>query len=169
MLYKHCDMYTMKFSIQNINNSALSGVSAMPQKDSTSDNQNSFNMARHTFIETVTDEVVPPCTQFKKKWLGNSNRDASQIAKNRRNVAVGNGLNADGNLYSFTSYNDIQTPNSALRRVRSGGAVAPPKKNARKTNAPTPSFSPIKFSSENGIENQQIKDFYGNNAPNMYH
>ena len=169
MLYKHCDMYTMKFSIQNINNSALSGVSAMPQKDSTSDNQNSFNMARHTFIETVPSSVVPVDVQLKKRWTGNSNRDASQIAKNRRIVAVGNGLNADGKLYSFTTYNDIQTPNSALRRVRAGGAVAPPKKNARRTNAPTPSFSPIQFSNKNGIENQYIKDFYGNNAPNMYH
>jgi hypothetical protein len=156
-------MYRNKYSIQNINNGALIGVSAMPLKDSTSDSQNTFNMARHTFIETVPSSAVPVETQLKKKWSGNSsNRDASQVARNRRNVAVGQGLNADEGLYAFTSYSDINASTHALRRVRAGGYVAPAKKNARKTNAPTPSFSPA-------ATNGSLKNFYGNNAPYLYH
>jgi hypothetical protein len=162
-------MFKMMYSKQNINNGALSGKKPMPLKDSTSDNTSSFNMARHTFLETIP--AVPNTNNEKlaKKWLGN--RDASQIVANRRNVAVGKGsLNANEGLYSFTAYNEINVTNTALRRVRAGGSVAPPKKNARTTNAPTPTFSPVQYSNVDGVvTNQSIKDFYGNNAPHMYH
>jgi len=162
-------MVKMMYSKQNINNGALSGAKPMPLKDSTSNNNSSFNMARHTFLETIP--VVPNTNNEKlaKKWLGN--RDASQIVANRRNVAVGKGsLNANEGLYSFTAYNEINVTNTALRRVRAGGSVAPPKKNARTTNALTPSFSPVQYSNVDGVvTNQSIKDFYGNNASHMYH
>ena len=162
-------MYKMMYSLQNINNGALSGAKPMPQKDSTSDNVNSFNMARHTYLETIPAVPNTVNQNIQKKWFGN--RDASNVIANRRNTAVGIGsLNADGNLYSFTTYKDINTTNTALRRARAGGSVAPPKKNARTTNAPTPSFSPVQYRNENGVvENQYVKNFYGNNAPYLYH
>jgi hypothetical protein len=162
-------MYKMMYSKQNINNGAMSGAKPMPLKDSTSDSQSSFNMARHTYVETIP--VIPNTVeqQIQKKWFGN--RDASNVVANRRNVAVGKGsLNAGNGLYAFTAYNEINVTDSARRRARAGGSVAPPKKNARTTNAPTPSFSPIQYKSVNGMtQNQYIKDFYGNNAPHLHH
>ncbi len=120
-------MYKMKYSIQNINNGALSGAKPMPLKDSTSDNQASFNMARHTYLETVPASSEHPGVQLYKKSF--VSRDASSVVENRRNTAVGKGsLNASGELYSFTSYNDINASATALRRARAGGSVAPPKK-----------------------------------------
>ena len=162
-------MYKMKYSIQNINNGALSGAKPMPQKDSTSDNQASFNMARHTYLETVPATPETVGVKLEKKWFGS--RDASSVIANRRNSAVGKGsLNASGGLFSFTTYNDINTTDAARRRARAGGSVAPPKKNARTTNAPTPTFSPIQYSKVGGVvQNQYIKDFYGNNGSYLYH
>jgi len=169
MLYNHCDMYKMMYSKQNINNGALFGIKSMPLKDSTSDNQSSFNMSRQTYVETIPATPVPVEQKIIKKWFGN--RDASNVIANRRNVAVGKGsLNASGGIFSFTAYNEINVVDSARRRARAGGSVAPPKKNARTTNAPTPSFSPIQYTN-NGetVQNQHIKDFYGNNAPYLFH
>ena len=157
------------YSKQNINNGALSGEKPMPLKDITSDNQSSFNMARQTFLETVPAVSATNDEYLTKKWSGN--RDASQIIANKRNKAVGKGtLNANGGLYSFTAYNEINVTNNALRRARAGGSVAPPKKNARTTNAPTPKFSPVQYSVDGGVvSNQSIKDHYGNNGPYLYH
>ena len=162
-------MYKMKYSIQNINNGALSGAKPMPLKDSTSDNQASFNMARHTYLETVPATPEPVQVKLEKKFFGS--RDASSVIANRRNSAVGKGsLNASGELYSFTTYKDINTADNARRRARAGGSVAPPKKNARTTNAPTPTFAPIQYSKVGGlVQNQYIKDFYGNNGSYLYH
>ena len=162
-------MYTMKYSIQNINNGALSGAKPMPLKDSTSDNQAYFNMARHAYLETVPATPEPVGVKLEKKLFGS--KDASSVVANRRNSAVGKGsLNASGGLFSFTAYNDISTADNARRRARAGGSVAPPKKNARTTNAPTPTFSPVQYSKAGGIvQNQYIKDSYGNNGSYLYH
>ena len=162
-------MYKMKYSIQNINNGALSGAKPMPLKDSTSDNQASFNLARHTYLETVPASAEHLGVQLYKKSF--VSRDASGVVANRRNTAVGKGsLNASGGLFSFTAYNDINTADAARRRARAGGSVAPPKKNARTTNAPTPTFSPIQYNKVGGVvQNQYIKDFYGNNGSYLYH
>lgn len=162
-------MYNMMQRIQNYNNGALSGAKPMPLKDSTSNNESSFNMSRQTYIETVPASPITNEIRMKKKWFGN--RDASSIINKRRDGAVGKGsLNQEGNLLSFTTYKDTNVTNDALRRVRAGGAVAPPKKNARTTNAPTPSFSPVRYSNVNGvINNQHVKDHYGNNGPYLNH
>ena len=68
----------------------------------------------------------------QKKWY--QNRDASSVISKRKNNSIGNGsLNASGGLFSMTTYEDKNYQNAALRRVRSGGAVAPPKKANRPT------------------------------------
>ena len=136
----------MFLRLQNINNGMLKGPKVMPQKDSTSDGNSSFEMGRKTYVETYVKPVAPAITTHlsqNKKWYGN--RDASQIVANRRNTEIGLGsLNASGNPMSFTTFKDVNTVNNALTRVRAGGAVAPPKKNANKNNAPTPTFLPAR-------------------------
>lgn len=134
-------MYRMMYSIKDINNGTLKAVKAMPQKDSTSDGTSSFEMGRRTYAKTLTNITQQTPQNLEKKWMGN--RDASQIATNRRNKAIGVGsLNAANAPTSFTTHKVVNTVNDALRRVRAGGAVAPPKKNALRTNGLTPSFSP---------------------------
>jgi|TARA_B110000093_G_scaffold19200_1_gene17501 hypothetical protein len=124
-------MFKKMFSIQNINNGALSVAGAMPQKDSTSSNESQFQMSRKTYVETE------PIVQGKK-WMGGS-RDASDVSRRKRTIAVGKGTNTEnGTPLSFTTYKDVNTTNDAIRRVRSGGAVAPAKKNASKINPLTP-------------------------------
>ena len=156
------------FSINNINNGALTAIKAMPQKDSTSDGNGTFEMARTTYNKQ--NQYIPRTQQIQQshnhysshsnpnqvsrtssdivtskagKWFGN--KDASQIIANKRINAVGKGTvlstYQDAPL-SFTTYKDINTTNDALRRVRAGGAVAPPKKGANRNNGLTPTFAP---------------------------
>jgi hypothetical protein len=130
-------MYKMMFSLQNNNNGALTADKAMPQKDSTSNNNASFQIGRKTYIETFPAPLIP-----EKKWMPSS-RDASDIARRRRVAAVGKGtINTDNSTLSFTTYRDINTTNNALRRVRAGGSVVPTKKIAQTINPITPRFSP---------------------------
>ena len=130
-------MYRMMFSLQNLNNGALAGDKAMPQKDSTSDNASSFQMARKMYIDTVPEPIEPT-----KKWMPAS-RDASDIARRRRVVALGKGsINANPNVLSFTEHRDVNTTNDALRRVRAGGSVAPAKKNAQTFSPIVPRYAP---------------------------
>lgn len=118
-------MYKMKFSIQNNNNGILTADKAMPLKDSTSNNDSSFQVERKEFIQRIP-QVIPK----ENKWMGES-RDASDVARRRRLGAVGKGtINTNNNQLAFTTPNDVNFRNSAIRRVRSGGAVAPPKKGA---------------------------------------
>jgi hypothetical protein len=174
------------FSINDINNGALKAVKAMPQKDSTSDGNSTFEMARTTYNKQ--NQYVPLIQQNKQvhnhvtshsnpnqvsrtasdivttkagKWFGN--RDASQIIANKRNKAVGQGtiqptLSGTQPL-SFTTYKDINTTRDALTRVRGGGAVAPAKKGANRNNAPTPTFVPA----------QSQNNLFGIKQPVLYH
>jgi len=132
------------FIINDLDNGALTGVKAMPQKDSTSDSQSTFSMGRQVFSNTYTTNI-PSVEKFnQKKWIG-GNRDASDVTTRNRNNRIGNGsLNSSGALISFTTYKDVNTVNDALTRVRAGGAVAPAKKGASKYNTyvPVPSFRP---------------------------
>ena len=60
---------------------------------------------------------------------------------------------------SFTNGKDINSIQRALHRVRSGGSVAPLKKNANLKNAPTPSFAPA----------GPLKNIYGLKSPVLFH
>jgi hypothetical protein len=145
-----------------INNGFLQSIKGMPQKDSTSDNTSTFSMGRHAFVETYPSKTLSNLQNNQKKWIG-GNRDASQVTATYRNNQIGTGsLNAHGLPISFTTYKDINVVDNALRRVRSGGAVAPPKKAASlsKTYVPTPSFRPM---------TQNMKSIYGIKLPTLYH
>lgn len=173
--------------INNINNGQLNSIRAMPQKDSTSDGDSSFEMSRNIYSRTLPNNPInAPTTHTTynwrarrniqqttslptgessnyingKKWYGN--RDASQVTTNRRTTQVGVGsLNADNKPTGFTTNSDINTTRDALRRVRAGGAVAPAKKGANRNNNLTPSFSP-----NNNIYTKMI---YGIKQPYLNH
>ncbi len=131
-------MISMKPILQNINNAVLTGERAMPMKDITSDNSNSFSLNRMAFSRRGhVDQGSAP----EKKWIG-GNRDASQVISNRRIKGIANGsLNAPP-LYgvsqkmSFTTKNDQNTQRNALHRTRSGGARVPAKVTHKYSNPP---------------------------------
>ena len=117
--------------INNINNGILSSRGAMPLKGISSDNTNSFVKGRTTYSRTHEEKPTTE-TGFlhanKKKFFGSSNRDASQIAKNRRVNNIANGTqNASEKKMSFTNGNETNTVRTALHRTRSGGARVPAK------------------------------------------
>jgi len=163
--------------IQNINNSTISAIKSMPQKDSTSDGTSTFELGRKIYVKTYSTATGPNVQRFNqlsnpqiantnisvplitsKKWLGN--RDASQVATDRRNTAIGLGsLNAANQPMSFTTNDNVNVRKNALSRVRAGGAVAPAKKGANRNNAPTPSFAPA----------PNLKSIYGLKTPTLYH
>jgi hypothetical protein len=169
--------------IQDINNGQLNAIKAMPIKDSTSDGTSTFEMDRKAYMRTydgnTTNLALKPAhlgihsnnfnpTVFdgthvakQKQWYGN--RDSSEVTRNRRVNSVGNGtLNAQHKTMGFTTHNDINVRSDALRRVRAGGAVAPPKKavNVHHAYTPTPAYKPIMLKSH-GI--------YGIKNPTLYH
>ena len=164
-----------------INNGLLKTQNTMPQKDSTSDNQSSFSADRRSYYRTST--MNPKITVLnyphlgmaghrnptvfdgthsvnQKKW--HSNRDASEVTRRNRVQGVGLGtFNSNGQAMSFESHANANIVNDALRRVRGGGAVAPPKKGYNTHNAygPTPMNIPLvpTFKVVNGFKMPQTK------------
>ena len=132
-------IYRSMFAINDIKNGTLNGIRAMPQKDLTSDGEHSFAMDRSQYIYTLPRTAPSVSVKLQKKWFGN--RDASQVTTNRRVSEIGVGsLNSKNAPMSFTTQKEVNTVDDALRRVRAGGAVVPPKVTHKKTNAPTPGF-----------------------------
>tara|TARA_B110000285_G_C15001663_1_gene551734 strand:+ start:383 stop:757 length:375 start_codon:yes stop_codon:yes gene_type:complete len=118
--------------IQNINNGTVSGQKSMPLKDITSNNESQFQLARHTYSKSLITTPLLENQKLMKKWYGN--KDASSVIARKKSNSVGVGsFNADGGIYSMTTYNDTYSQHAALSRARAGGAVAPPKKAARPT------------------------------------
>ena len=108
----------LRFTYNNLNNGVLSTNNSMPLKDSTSDNNTSFQIARRSYVDTE-----PNTSQMK--WYGN--RDASDVSRRRRVFAVGKGTFNDlGKPTSFTSQ-PRNIVNTALRRSRAAGYVVPAK------------------------------------------
>lgn len=121
--------------IKTIQNNQMSGVAAMPLKDSTSSNENTFSMNRRNYFQTNPETANTVTQNLQKKYTGN--RDSSSVVAKRKANAVGNGsLNASKNAMSFTSNNNANTVDSAKRRVRNGGYVPPPKIAASPSNRP---------------------------------
>ena len=87
-------------SIHSLNNSVLSGIKAMPLKDSTSDNTSTFSRNRNNYMAGFFTTTVQESQQ--KKWM-NENRDASYIAYKKKVNSIGNGtLNANNEPMTFT-------------------------------------------------------------------
>ena len=156
-----------RFPKQNLNNSMLNNAIAMPMKDSTSDGTSTFSMGRLNYVSSFTAQS--PAQNPQKKWIG-GNRDASQTVVKRRVNAIGLGSMAN-TTNSFVSNYSKNTVNDALRRVRGGGAVAPPKKAASPYIHPTPHF-PVNKVEKNIIPHCPPtinKYIYGSKNPNLYH
>lgn len=121
--------------IQNIQNNQLTGKAAMPLKDNTSSNENTFSMNRRNYFLTNPETANTVTQNLQKKFFGN--RDASSIIAKRKANAVGNGsLNASTGAYSFTGNNNRNEVDSALKKVRNGGYVPAPKIAANPSNRP---------------------------------
>jgi hypothetical protein len=114
-------------------------------------------LGKHYFGPSGISSIRPTVfdgthTPIQKKWMGSANRDSSQITANRRTTTVGKGTlnlqsstnNSTNVPLSFTNGNDKNLINHTLRRVRGGGAVAPPKKAASPsyTYGPSPGTHP---------------------------
>ena len=113
----------------------------MPLKGISSDNAHSFAKGRMVFSRTHESK---PTTEkdilqySKNKLIGVSNRDASQVAKNRRVNNIANGtLNASQKKMAFTNGNEPNSVRTALHRTRSGGARVPAKVFNKYNGAPT--------------------------------
>jgi hypothetical protein len=131
-----------------INNGVLSSTNAMPLKNLTSDNTQSFSNNRQLFQNAYQPPVnyslrqttrsffqrstgaLPhgyvvdgPKSVFQKKWIG-GNRDASQTAMRRRMNSTGASMVKPG-PQSFNTINDTTTRINALARVRGGGSRVP--------------------------------------------
>lgn len=146
---------------RQINNGILKSKNAMPFKDITSDGTASFTIGRRLFQKTsinlsnsstitigkmviqreaiglgIQSVITGPATTLQKRWIG-GNRDASQIAKNRRVNAIGKSeLNAAGTPVAFKNIVDNNTQRQARRRVRHVGSCVPAQKIHKYANAP---------------------------------
>lgn len=134
--------------INQLNNGVINAPNAMPLKNLTSNNEQSFELDRKLFkksynprtnfaIPQISRSVVQrsapalqhgfvvdgPKTALQKKWIG-GNRDASKVTMNRRQGATGIGLKNTG-PQSFNTISDNTVRIDALARVRGGGARVP--------------------------------------------
>jgi len=139
--------------LQDIQNNTLQASHAMPLKDSTSDGTSTFAMGRMAFMNWPAPS---PVQNPQKILLGN--RDSSGVTESRRNRAIGKGTLTQSSPLSFTSHTNPSVVIDALARVRGGGAVAPAKKGANRSNGVTPSFAPV-----------AQKNVYGNKSPYLFH
>lgn len=145
--------------IRGINNNVLNFKNAIPLKNPTTNNEQSFEIDRKLFnkafqptvnlsIEQIGSSVIQrespgiqhgyvvdgPKTSLQKKWIG-GNRDASQTTLRRRMNTTGQTIQTPGPV-SFNSGNDNNPRIQALARVRGGGSRVP----LKVTNKPTMSI-----------------------------
>ena len=143
--------------IRGINNNVLNFKNAIPLKNPTTNNEQSFEIDRKLFnkafqptvnlsIEQKGSSVIQrespgiqhgyvvdgPKTTLQKKWIG-GNRDASQTTLRRRMNTTGQTIQTSGAV-SFNSGNDNNPRIQALARVRGGGSRVPLKVANRLTN-----------------------------------
>ena len=113
----------------NINNRILSGTSAMPQKSSTSSNENQFSMNRSLFAKTIKtyNSQTVDTAKGKKFYGGGGNRDASSVMQRRKIFNVGEKNHSGGNI-SYQGTNSQINVTQAQQRVRNSGYVPPQKK-----------------------------------------
>ena len=134
--------------IQTLNNDILNVKNAMPLKNLTTNNEQSFEIDRKLFNKAYQPPVnfslaqtgrsffqrqTPgiqhgyivdgPKTALQKKWIG-GNRDASQTALRRRINTTGQANQKEG-PQSFNTNTDNNSRIDALARVRGGGSRVP--------------------------------------------
>lgn len=105
------------------NNSILSGSNVMPMKGQHSNNGNQFLLMRQIFQRT--DKNSPPNHDSTHRGKNTVYQDNSQYLLKKKSLAVGK--QSYNSPLSFNS-NPINDVKNAVKRVRSSGAVPPPKK-----------------------------------------
>jgi len=134
--------------LTELNNGIITAPYAMPLKNITSNNEQSFEIDRKIFrkaynprtnylIPQISKSVVQrsapaiqhgfiidgPKTSFQKKWIG-GNRDASKVTMRQRMRATGTVFKNTG-PQSFNTTSDNTVRIDALTRVRGGGSRVP--------------------------------------------
>ena len=94
----------------------------MPIKNITSDNQNSFTLARKVFVKTIKNSNNKSIDNKIKSF----NNDSSTRTQKIRLISIGYGSikNNTGNTISFNSH-DSNFVNNRLSRLRSSGGYKP--------------------------------------------
>ena len=118
--------YNMLFNMDHRNNGALAGVRPMPQKTSTAAGDSLFSNNRMIYKKHST---VPVHVRKDNGYKSASQRIAELRAKAVGKSSMKVGL-PEANLLSLGHNQNFNTVNSARRRARSGGCVAPKKKGA---------------------------------------
>ena len=118
-----------EFPTKQVNNNKITNaIMGMPFKPTTMTQGASFAIGRRTFINKVdnpSETSQQSINSLKKKKFNNT---AGEHIYKRKINAIGNSsTNHLSQEMSFSS-NDKPTVNSALRKVRSSGSVAPKKK-----------------------------------------
>lgn len=116
-----------EFPTKQVNNNKITNaIMGMPFKPTTMTQGALFPMGRRTFINKISNpsETQQPILSKKKKF----NNTAGEHINKRKNNAIGN--SSTNHLSQEMSFSGIDKSgvNSALRKVRSGGSVAPKKK-----------------------------------------
>jgi hypothetical protein len=133
--------------LQQLNNSRLTGIQAMPAKDSTSDGTSDFSMMRRRFSQTYSTAPLGQANTAQRA-MNSSNRytvtfaaktgpsrvvDSSDVIARRKAAAIGAGsMNASGGPMTFMSNSNKSIVDNAVTRVRYGGAGCVPKKVTQK-------------------------------------
>ena len=99
----------------------------MPQKASTSANENQFSMNRVLYTKTIKSLMTTDSTTNGKTIFGAKNRDASSVIQRRNILNVGE-KNHTGKDISFEGTKVGNDVRQAQKRVRNSGAMAPAKK-----------------------------------------
>lgn len=118
---------------QNLNNSILRGVGAMPLKSETSDGTGDFSNMRRLYADTYKTTASQP---QQKKWQG-GDRSASTVIFSRRVHSAGTSLNPSAGNMCFAS-KEKNSRIDALARVRGQGSRVPPKVAFSKSNVNRP-------------------------------
>jgi hypothetical protein len=130
---------------QNINNGKTTAKNGMPQKFRGADGGTSFAIGRNIFRNTVSNTVSLAELYAKQKSEGKYvtgkpivTQSSDQHIQKIKNQAIGKGsmpgqFNNGPTELSFRPQiaSTRNTTRAALRRCRSSGSVAPPKKGAR--------------------------------------
>ena len=156
--------------INQLNNGVINAPNAMPLKNLTSNNEQSFELDRKLFkksynprtnfaIPQISKSIVQrnapgmhhgfvidgPKTTVQKKWIG-GNRDASKVTMHQRRRATGTALLNTG-PQSFNTTSDNNVTRHALARLRGSGYTVPPKVTGRiiNFNLPIPPTPPVDY------------------------
>ena len=122
--------YNMLFNMDHRNNGSLAGIRPMPQKNDIASGDSLFSNNRMIYKKDPKTPInIRKDNGYKCSSQRIAERRARAIGKSSMKVGLSTtDLLSLGNGHS-TSQN-INTINSARRRVRSGGCVAPKKKGA---------------------------------------